>query len=645
MKIFRFKDWSVFQKLLFLIVSSIIPFLIIFSTIVIPNVSTKYYNDRENSLKNVVEAVHGILTVYNNKVKSGELSKDKAIQKAIDEINTLRFSGKEYFFMYDLDGNVMALGSAPEKKGENRLNLQDHNGTKFIKKMIETVKSKDEGFIEYYYPKLGENKPSPKLSFVKYFKPWNCFIGSGVYIDDVNENISAFKKSLNLPFAIAVILAISVGFFIARKSSAPLKELKENAEKMAKGNLDIKILYDGHDETGKVGLAFQMMVDNIRTQIREIEQKNMIAENAVQDSKAANQKIEDQRRYLTEMTQLLLKEMDKFSKGDLSVKMNIDGEDQLISNLFTGFNLAVKNMNDAIQKVSEAVKTTAGAAAGISSSTEEMAAGTQQQSMQVTEVASAVEEMTRTIMENSKNATFAAEAAKVAGSKAKDGGRSVNETIEGMERISKVVEISSGSIQALGNSSKEIGEIVQVIDDIADQTNLLALNAAIEAARAGEQGKGFAVVADEVRKLAEKTTSATKKIADMIRQIQKDTYSAVDSMKEGTEEVIKGKELAYKSGKILEEIITEAEKVNDVINQVAAANEEQSAVAEEISRNVEGMSNVSHESASGIEEIAKSAESLNNLTSGLEMLVRKFKIQNIKSSKESWSDKYVEELV
>ena len=120
-----------------------------------------------------------------------------------------------------------------------------------------------------------------------------------------------------------------------------------------------------------------------------------------------------------------------------------------------------------------------------------------------------------------------------------------------MERISNVVEASSNSILALGNSSKEIGEIVQVIDDIADQTNLLALNAAIEAARAGEQGKGFAVVADEVRKLAEKTTSATKKIAEMIKQIQKDTNTAVESMQAGTVEVTKGKELAYNSGKIL----------------------------------------------------------------------------------------------
>ncbi len=342
--------------------------------------------------------------------------------------------------------------------------------------------------------------------------------------------------------------------------------------------------------------------------------------------------IKDLQNYLSRSTNKMMHAMEQFAEGDLTIEAIAEKNDDDVGKLIQGFNKAVTKIRQMIVQVSQAAQATAGASAGISSSTEEMAAGTQEQSMQVTEVASAVEEMTRTILENTKNATFAAEAAKIAGSKAKEGGKSVKDTIEGMERISNVVEISSKSILALGNSSNEIGEIVQVIDDIADQTNLLALNAAIEAARAGEQGKGFAVVADEVRKLAEKTTGATKKIAEMIKQIQKDTESAVESMGEGTVEVTKGKDLAYRSGKILEDIITEAEKVNDVINQVAAANEQQSAVAEQISRNIEGMSNVSHESAAGIEEIAKSAESLNQLTDGLGALIQRFKLEGKNSN-------------
>ena len=156
-----------------------------------------------------------------------------------------------------------------------------------------------------------------------------------------------------------------------------------------------------------------------------------------------------------------------------------------------------------------------------------------------------------------------------------------------MIKISEVVKQSAETVQALGKSSDQIGEIVQVIDDIADQTNLLALNAAIEAARAGEQGRGFAVVADEVRKLAERTTKATKEIATMIKQIQKDTNDAVESMQQGTAEVEVGKKLAEKAGSSLQEIIHGAEQVVDIVTQVAAASEEQSSAAEQISKNIE----------------------------------------------------------
>ncbi len=169
-------------------------------------------------------------------------------------------------------------------------------------------------------------------------------------------------------------------------------------------------------------------------------------------------------------------------------------------------------------------------------------------------------------------------------------------------------------------------EKLQVIDDIADQTNLLALNAAIEAARAGEQGRGFAVVADEVRKLAERTTKATKEIAEMIKQIQKDTSGAVSSMKLGTTEVEKGKLLAHKAGDSLSEIITGAEKVAEIINQVAAASEEQSGAAEHISKNIESISSVTQQSASGIQQIAHASEDLNRLTLNLQELVAQFKV-------------------
>jgi methyl-accepting chemotaxis protein len=319
---------------------------------------------------------------------------------------------------------------------------------------------------------------------------------------------------------------------------------------------------------------------------------------------------------------VVLKDM---GTGDLTVRMdgNYNGDLQLLKN---SINQVAESLEKALQNVTEAVTATASASNEISSSTEQMAAGAEEQTSQAAEVASSVEEMTKTIMENSQNAGSAAETAKQARMSAEQGGRVVDETIAGMKRIAEVVNKSADTVKELGKSSDQIGEIISVIDDIADQTNLLALNAAIEAARAGEQGRGFAVVADEVRKLAERTTKATKEIAGMIKKIQTDTGGAVDSMQQGTKEVQVGIQLADKAGKSLQEIVGISQKVTDMVTQIAAASEQQSSASEQIAKNVEAISKVTSETAQGTQQIARAAEDLNQLTENLQRQVAAFKI-------------------
>jgi len=423
--------------------------------------------------------------------------------------------------------------------------------------------------------------------------------------------------------SVGTILMLFIAIYVSKMIGNPIIALNHAAQKVSEGRTDVFIEILAEDELGSLSKNFNLMVESITQKNLELYEEKKSIQKKVE---VAVEESEKQKEYLAKNVEVMLTAIDKFSTGDLTVQLKKEKDDD-IGKLFQGFNHAVKNINHLIIKLTSAVEATASAGTEISSSAEEMAAGAQEQSSQTTEIAGAVEQMTKTILETSQNSSKSAEAAKKAGAIANEGGKVVDQTIAGMNRIADVVKKSAETVHALGRSSDQIGEIVQVINDIADQTNLLALNAAIEAARAGEQGRGFAVVADEVRKLAERTTKATKEIAVMIKQIQKDTGGAVESMNRGTEEVEKGKVLADQAGKSLKEIIVGVEQVVDMSMQVAAASEEQSSAAEQISKNIEAISNVTHESAAGIQQIARSAEDLSRLTVNLQELSAQFKVE------------------
>jgi len=330
--------------------------------------------------------------------------------------------------------------------------------------------------------------------------------------------------------------------------------------------------------------------------------------------------------------------------GDLTVRVTGEykGDHQFIKDSINSLGDSVSGL---IKQLSEAVEATASASTQISSSAEEMAAGAQEQSSQTAEVAAAMEEMSRTIVETANNATVSAEASKEASDKANEGSAKLESSKTGMKRIVTSAETVSNNIKSLTDKTEQIGEIAQVIDDIADQTNLLALNAAIEAARAGEHGRGFAVVADEVRKLAENTTKATKEIAETIRAIQSDAKDADTSMKEAGQAVNDGLLLNDEVGEVLNEIMVNAENVTGQIAQVAAASEEQSATAEQVSTNVEAINNVANESAAGVQQIASASEDLNRLTENLSNLVEQFKIENGNQNQQGYSTGHSRKLL
>src|SRR5580704_835643 len=316
----------------------------------------------------------------------------------------------------------------------------------------------------------------------------------------------------------------------------------------------------------------------------------------------------------------------RIAAGDLTGSdLLIHSRDE-IGELSESINAMQHSLRDTISSVSASAERIATASEEFSATAAEQAAGAETQKDQTHQVATAMQEMSSTVQQVSDNSNKAAEASRNAADTARKGGSIVDDTLSKMRAIADSVGQTAKKVQELGKSSNQIGEIIGVIDDIADQTNLLALNAAIEAARAGEQGRGFAVVADEVRKLAERTSKATKEITQMIQNIQTETKSAVEAMQSGTKQVELGVESTTKAGSSLQEIITTSEQVGNMVMLIATAATEQASATDEINSNIEQIAKITQETATGANESAKAVHELSSLATELHSIVSKFKI-------------------
>jgi methyl-accepting chemotaxis protein len=397
--------------------------------------------------------------------------------------------------------------------------------------------------------------------------------------------ISSGTRNLVVIAVMTLLAVMGLGFIISAQLVGPIRRLSSAARSLAQGNLDNTITVNSKDEVGELAGSFLGLVD-----------------------------------YMTEISNAA----HHIAINDLTVHVEPKSQGDVLGN---AFKTMVVNLNAVVAQLADSSRELVKAASEIASTSEQASRGAKTQADQVNQVSSAIEEMTTTIVESSRNASDATEAAKGASTTATEGLKIVADTIQGMQRIAAVVKESSESISQLASSADKIGEIIGVIDDIADQTNLLALNAAIEAARAGEQGRGFAVVADEVRKLAERTGKATGEITEMIRGIQSQTEGAVQGMGAGIQEVDKGRELADKAGTSLNSIVSMAQRVNDMIVQIATSTDEQSSAAEQISKSVEHITSAARDGASTAQQSSAAAEELNRQADGLRQMVSKFKVK------------------
>jgi methyl-accepting chemotaxis protein len=313
----------------------------------------------------------------------------------------------------------------------------------------------------------------------------------------------------------------------------------------------------------------------------------------------------------------------RISEGDLRIQFKNDKQ-------LTGAYASMKDMAERLKQVLGNVKSSseslASASHELSASAEQMSRGVTEQAGRANQIATASNQMSQTVVDVAKNSSNIASSSLDTLNIADKGQEIVTKSVEEVKAIADTVNESAKLMSSLGMRSKQIGDIVSVIKDIADQTNLLALNAAIEAARAGEQGRGFAVVADEVRKLAERTTKATSEISGMIVSVQEEMEQAVVSMVDGTERVAVGVEFSEQAGEALRKIVGSVTDLQSMVQQIATATEEMSTASEQISGDIETIANVSRETSASSEHVSQASSDLARLANELHNVVELFKV-------------------
>nr|MCU0425576.1 methyl-accepting chemotaxis protein [Candidatus Kapabacteria bacterium] len=427
-----------------------------------------------------------------------------------------------------------------------------------------------------------------------------------------------------LVLVLVIVLSNAISTLVVER----IIRLRNAAQNVERGDLAVNTADNLADEIGELATSFNGMVGAIKQGITDLAEEKASVERKVEE---AVREMSDQRAYLQESVAEMLSAVERFAQGDLTKRLKPRRNDD-IGRLFEGYNQATENVRQIMAKIIEESEITASASVEITSSIEHMTRGIQRQQQQSTHIAVSTEEMSKTIEETTQNTTLVATQAQAARKEAESGGDSLRTMIEAIGRVNEIVSRSAGSMQHLSSSSEQISEMAASIADIADQTNLLALNAAIEAARAGEQGRGFAVVADEVRKLAERTQTATKEISQVVRTIKQDTESVVETMNAGVREVETAHLLVGQTSSSLNQIITAIREISDFITQLATTSEEQHATSSDIAGNMDTMTMVISQSVAVSEEIARTADSLSQMTMTVQRMMQTFTVEEKNSS-------------
>ena len=421
----------------------------------------------------------------------------------------------------------------------------------------------------------------------------------------------SLPSSASGPLMLAAVLSLGAVlwavFVLSKRVLKPVEELSKFSERLVAGDSRARLEVDSGDEFGLIAENFNRSAAKVAHAVT-----NQQAQDSLQ-------------RSITD----LLNTINQVARGDLTIRGKVTSD--ALGNVVDSVNFMLDNFTKVLERVRKAAIDVSTSANQILDAADDMTAGATQQDQEITNTSSAVEELTVSMKQVSNNAEASAEAARRALDAAEQGNRAVRDTLEGMQRIRASVQATAKKIKSLGDRSLEISEIINVINDITEQTNLLALNAAIEAARAGEAGRGFAVVADEVRKLAEHSRSATKDIAALIKAIQAETNEAVVVMEEGTREVEVGAGLADQAGKALEAISSVVRQSAALVQEISLASKQQVRGTEGVANAMQIISGITRQTTQGARQTASTVGNMVKLSEQLNEALAQFRSQSARA--------------
>ncbi|NMP33243.1 methyl-accepting chemotaxis protein [Thalassotalea sp. M1531] len=521
--------------------------LLLLTSFSLMNEKQALYEQQQEKVQKIVEGAKSIVSYYYSLAQSGQITDQEAKNRAIAILENYRYDGKNYVWINDSVPNMIMHPFKPALNGKPIGQVKDPDGVPLFVEMVNVVKKSSKGFVAYKWPKPGAEDPVDKVSYVELFSPWQWIIGTGAYVDNVDE---IFARQRNFMLLIsAVILAILI-FAINIISKSIINPARQ---------------------------AYGLMTD--------------IAE----------------------------------GEGDLTKHLSAHGKDA-IARLGRSFNLFVDKMRSSLSEVSISAQQTRDNAELLAETSESNKHFIQNQSDNTTQVAAAMEQMTTNIKEVSNHAEAAEQAAIDAQQHTTSGKKVVHETIEQIEGLSQDIDTVSDTITELANESQNIGAVLDVIRSIADQTNLLALNAAIEAARAGEQGRGFAVVADEVRTLASRTGQSTDEIQAMIQKLQHGTKQAVDAVSNSQETSRKTVEIAASANASLTTINDLVMEISNMNSQIARATEQQTQAASEVNLRISELADMTGEALAMTESLSLASVELKQSSDEMSNVVDRFKL-------------------